>query len=451
MHRILIVDDEKGIREFLLITLKKEGYDVTLASSGDEAVEICRNEVFDVILVDIKMPHGDGYSVLREVKSTSPETVVIMITAYGSLESAVQAMREGAFDYISKPFNVGELKALLKTALRKRELEQQSVHQQQGQESNSFDNIIGIGTEMKKLFAIIPRSAATRSNVLIIGESGTGKELVARAIHRHSNRKDKPFIPINCGGIPENLLESELFGHRKGSFTGAHTTKKGLFEAASEGTIFLDEIGDLPLALQVKLLRVVQEKAFTPVGDTQEVNVDVRIISATNQDLEKKVIEGRFREDLYYRLNVIQLRIPPLRERKEDIGLLAQYFLEKYSREMDKEIKQISTYAMDALKNYHFPGNVRELENVIERALIFSQGAVTPDLLELGGKEGLEHGGQISPLPEVAARAVEQAETGAIRRVLAQCKGNKSKAAKILGVSYKTLLNKIKEYEISAQ
>ncbi|HQO79025.1 MAG TPA: sigma-54 dependent transcriptional regulator, partial [Thermodesulfobacteriota bacterium] len=362
MHRILIVDDEKGIREFLLITLKKEGYDVTLASSGDEAVEICRNEVFDVILVDIKMPHGDGYSVLREVKSTSPETVVIMITAYGSLESAVQAMREGAFDYISKPFNVGELKALLKTALRKRELEQQSVHQQQGQESNSFDNIIGIGTEMKKLFAIIPRSAATRSNVLIIGESGTGKELVARAIHRHSNRKDKPFIPINCGGIPENLLESELFGHRKGSFTGAHTTKKGLFEAASEGTIFLDEIGDLPLALQVKLLRVVQEKAFTPVGDTQEVNVDVRIISATNQDLEKKVIEGRFREDLYYRLNVIQLRIPPLRERKEDIGLLAQYFLEKYSREMDKEIKQISTYAMDALKNYHFPGNVRELE-----------------------------------------------------------------------------------------
>ncbi|RLA94223.1 MAG: sigma-54-dependent Fis family transcriptional regulator, partial [Deltaproteobacteria bacterium] len=384
MHSILVVDDEKGIREFLEITLKKEGYEVTLSSNGEEAVELCQKREFDIVLADIKMPKGDGHMVLRKVKKLWPETIIILITAYGSLESAIEAMKDGAYDYISKPFNVNELKALLKNALKVRKLRQKGLEKEEFIEADHFDNIIGKSPEMKKVFSLIPKAASAKSNVLIIGESGTGKELVARAIHRHSNRKDKPFVTINCGGIPENLLESELFGYKKGSFTGATTNKIGLFEAASGGTVFLDEVGDLPLLLQVKLLRVVQDKVFTPVGDTREVKVDVRIISATNQDLEQKVINEKFREDLYYRLNVIQIRIPPLRERKMDIPLLAQYFLEKYAREMGKEIKQISSYALDALKNYHFPGNVRELENIIERSVALeTSNIILPESLTL--------------------------------------------------------------------
>lgn len=461
MYKILVADDEKGIREFLLITLTKQGYDVTLASSGEEAVRICSDQIFDVVLVDIKMPHGDGYSVLREVKTKSPETVVIMITAYGSLESAVEAMREGAFDYISKPFNVSELKALLKTALRKRELEKQSSVEKPSYEPDRFDNIIGASPEMKKLFAVIPRSAVAKSNVLIIGESGTGKELVARAIHRRSNRKAKPFVAINCGGIPENLLESELFGHRKGSFTGAHATKKGLFEAASEGTIFLDEIGDLPLFLQVKLLRVVQEKAFTPVGDTQEISVDVRIISATNQDLEKKVIEGKFREDLYYRLNVIQLRIPPLRERKIDIPVLAQHFLEKYSHEMSKEIKQISSYAMDALTSYHFPGNVRELENIIERSVALeTSNIILPESLTLAAykqsrKENCLDLAHVTDL-DIPVEGIDldeiinRMEKNLLVKALDRSKGIKKKAAELLNISFRSLRYRLEKHGMDA-
>lgn len=455
MYKILVVDDEKGIREFLLITLKKQGYDVTLASNGEEAIRLIAPTVFDLVLVDIKMPQGDGYAVLKEVKAKSPDTVVIMITAYGSLETAVQAMREGAFDYISKPFNVSELKALLKTALRKRELEKKSSLEKEEDEEDHFDNIIGKSPEMKHVFSLIPRAAAAKSNALIIGESGTGKELVARAIHRRSNRHDKPFIPLNCGGIPENLLESELFGHKKGSFTGAHSSKKGLFEAASGGTIFLDEIGDLPLFLQVKLLRVVQEKTFTPVGDTQEVNVDVRIISATHQDLEQKVIAGEFREDLYYRLNVIQIRIPALRDRKIDIPLLSQFFMKKYSDEMDKEIKILSSYAMDALQNYHFPGNVRELENIIERSVALeASNIVLPESLTLAAYK--QRNTEASTIPaadmDIPPEGIDldgvinELERALLVKALDRSKGIKKKAADLLNITFRSLRYRLEKH-----
>ncbi|MCD6353772.1 MAG: sigma-54-dependent Fis family transcriptional regulator [Proteobacteria bacterium] len=456
MYKILVVDDEKGIREFLEITLKKEGYDVSLASSGEEAIALCERGVFDLILADIKMPRGDGNTVLKQVKKMHPETVVIMITAYGSLESAVEAMKEGAFDYISKPFNVNELKALLKNAIRKRQLEQESLPEEEFLEKDRFDNIISSSPEMRKIFTLIPRAASAKSNILIIGESGTGKELVARSIHQRSNRKNEPFLTINCGGIPENLLESELFGHKKGSFTGATTTKKGLFDAASGGTIFLDEIGDLPLSLQVKLLRVVQEKTFTPVGDTQELNVDVRIISATNQDLEGKVIDKKFREDLYYRLNVIQLRIPPLRERTMDIPLLAQYFLEKYSREMEKEIKQISAYAVDALKCYHFPGNVRELKNIIERSVALeTSNIILPESLVLaaykqGRKEISAFDMDIPPEGMDLDEIMNKMEKNLLFKALERSHGVKKKAAELLNISFRSLRYRLEKQGISA-
>ena len=455
MYKILVVDDEKGIREFLKITLKKEGYDVSLASSGEEAIALCERGVFDLILADIKMPRGDGNTVLKQVKKMHPETVVIMITAYGSLESAVEAMKEGAFDYISKPFNVNELKALLKNAIRKRQLEQESLPEEEFLGKDRFDHMISSNPEMRKIFTLIPRAASAKSNILIIGESGTGKELVARSIHQRSNRKNEPFLTINCGGIPENLLESELFGHKKGSFTGATTTKKGLFEAASGGTIFLDEIGDLPLSLQVKLLRVVQEKTFTPVGDTQELNVDVRIISATNQDLEGKVIDKKFREDLYYRLNVIQLRIPPLRERTMDIPLLAQYFLEKYSREMEKEIKQISAYAVDALKCYHFPGNVRELKNIIERSVALeTSNIILPESLVLaaykqGRKETSAFDMDIPPEGMDLDKIMNKMEKNLLFKALERSHGVKKKAAELLNISFRSLRYRLEKQGIN--
>jgi two-component system, NtrC family, response regulator PilR len=457
MYSILVVDDEKGIREFLEITLKKEGYAVTLAADGEEAVARCRERAFDLVLADIKMPKGDGHMVLREAKRLRPDTIIIMITAYGSLESAVEAMREGAYDYISKPFNVSELKALLRNALQ--------THAPKGLASptltpppeDRFDNILSISPEMKKVFAFIPRAANAKTNVLIIGESGTGKELVARAIHRHSKRSNKPFVTINCGGIPENLLESELFGHRKGSFTGATANKIGLFEAASDGSIFLDEVGELPLSLQVKLLRVAQDKAFTPVGDTREVSVDVRIIAATNQDLEQRVIAGTFREDLYYRLNVIQIRMPPLRDRPTDIPLLAHYFMEKYSREMAKEVKHLSSYALDALKHYHFPGNVRELENIIERSVALeTSNIILPESLTLAAHKKSGHK-ESGPVPsDIPAEGIDldgimnQVEKELLLKALERSHGIKKKAADLLHISFRSFRYRLEKHGIDA-
>jgi len=455
MYSILIADDEKNIRELLEIILKKEGFEVSLASTGAEAIALCKKKKFDIVLTDIRMPQGDGHVVLKKVKELHPDTIVIMITAYGSLESAIEAMKDGAFDYLSKPFDVEKAKSIIKNALEKRERDLKSRDKELAGEIDRFDNIISRSPEMHKIFSLIPKAASAKSNVLIIGESGTGKELIARAIHRHSNRRDKPFVTINCGGIPENLLESELFGHRKGSFTGALTNKIGLFEAASGGTIFLDEISELPLSLQVKLLRVVQDKVFTPIGGTAEVTVDTRIISATNQNLEHNVIQKKFREDLYYRLNVIQIRIPPLRERKMDIPILAQYFLEKYSREMKKEIREISAYALEKLQNYHFPGNVRELENIIERCVALeTTNIILPESLLLASHKMEKQEKELTAIDIPSAGLdldafINQVEKNLILKALEKTGGIKKKAAELLNISFRSFRYRLEKHDIN--
>ncbi len=455
--RILVVDDEPSMRNFLEIMLNKEGYDVDMAGDGQEAISLLDSKVYELVITDIIMPKMDGTKVLKRVKEIHPETIVIMITAYASTESAVEAMNEGAYDYITKPFNVDEIKVIIKNALERGRLEKENLHlRRELGKGYSFENIIGISPEIVKVFNMIDRIALTKTNILITGESGTGKELVARAIHNKSPRRDRPFVVINCGGIPETLLESDLFGHVKGSFTGAVTHKEGLFEVADSGTLFLDEVGELTPSIQVKLLRAIQEKTFKRVGGTDEISVDVRIIAATNKDLEKEVIGGNFREDLFYRLNVIELKIPPLKERKEDIPVLAQHFLEKYSTEQGKKIKKISSYAIEVLKDYSFPGNVRELENIIERSVALeSSNIVLPESLALsmykeysmiGKQEGAkEHMGDGFSMEEYISRI----ETDLIREALLRAGGKKKEAAKILGISYWVLLRKIDRYGIS--
>ncbi|HOQ72395.1 MAG TPA: sigma-54 dependent transcriptional regulator, partial [Smithellaceae bacterium] len=370
MAKILVLDDDQGMREFMEIMLTKEGYDVTCAGKPEKAISLCRKTAFDLVITDLKMPKIDGIEFLKTIKEQRPETVVILITAYASGETAVNAMKEGAYDYVEKSGNIDELKKIVRQAL----LQQGSPGEAQTPKKNppaetSFCGMIGASREMAKVFSTIRKVADTPANILILGESGTGKELVARAIHENSSRAPMPFMAINSGGIPENLLESELFGYMKGSFTGAYGDRAGLFELARGGTVFLDEIGELPPVLQVKLLRVVQQKTFRRIGGDKDITVDVRIISATNQNLKEKVARGSFREDLYFRLNVIPIHMPPLRERKEDIPLLTRHFIEKYARDFGKEVRTISSYAMELLMEYPFPGNIRELENIIERGV----------------------------------------------------------------------------------
>ena len=455
--RILVVDDEPSMRNFLEIMLNKEGYNVDLAADGQEAINLLDSNVYELVITDIIMPKVSGTKVLKTVKDIHPETIVIMITAYASTESAVEAMKEGAYDYITKPFNVDEIKVIIKNALEKGRLEKENLQLRRELEKGySFENIIGVSPEIVKVFNMIDRIAQTKTNILITGESGTGKELVARAIHNKSPRKDQPFVVINCGGIPETLLESDLFGHVKGSFTGAVTHKEGLFEVADSGTLFLDEVGELTPSIQVKLLRAIQEKTFKRVGGTDDISVDVRIIAATNKDLEKGVIEGNFREDLFYRLNVIELKIPPLRERKEDIPVLAQHFLEKYSMEQGKEIKKISSYAIEVLKDYSFPGNVRELENIIERSVALeSSNIVLPESLALSMYKEYNMIEKRESAKELMGDGfsmedyISKIETDLIKEALLRAGGNKKEAAKILGISYWVLLRKIDRYGIS--
>jgi len=381
--KILVADDEQSMREFLDIMLKKEGYKVTLAPNGEEVIKLIEKDIFDLILMDIRMPRLDGISTLKKIKAISPETIVIMITAYASADTAIKAMKEGAYDYITKPFKVEEIKLIIKNALEKKNLQKENILLKQVvRDRYHFENIIGQSSKMLDLYKLLEKVAPTKTNILITGESGTGKELVAKAIHYNSPRKEKPFVTLNCGAIPETLIESELFGHMKGAFTDAIATKKGLFEVADEGSIFLDEISELPLLMQVKLLRVLQDREFKRVGGTEDIRVDVRIISATNKDLEEAVGEKRFREDLFYRLNVIQVKLPPLRQRKEDISVLAMHFLRKYSEELNKNISTISPESLRILLNYDYPGNVRELQNIIERAVALesSQELTTQNL-----------------------------------------------------------------------
>ncbi len=454
MAKILVVDDDRGMREFLDIMLTREGYDVKSAGDGKEALTLCRKHTFDLVVTDLKMPKVDGIDFLKGIKEISPETMVILITAYASGETAVAAMKEGAYDYLEKNFDVEEFKETIRDALNKKGVKKEdALFMKSMADAVSFGNLIGKSREMIEVYSLIKKVADTTASVLITGESGTGKELVARAIHDNSPRKNMPFVVINCGGIPENLLESELFGHMKGSFTGAYSDKAGLFENAGGGTIFLDEIAELPPVLQVKLLRVLQEKTFRRVGGQKDIKVDVRIISATNKNLEQNVKDGSFREDLYYRLNVIMINIPPLRERKEDIPVLTKFFVEKYSKEFGKEIKKISSYAMELLMEYRFPGNVRELENIIERSVTLETGnIILPENLEISenGKpyRVISWNTDIPDAGISLSDEMEKIERELIKKALKKANGSKTKAAKYLNISFDSLRYRLEKLDI---
>ena len=451
--RILVADDEQSMREFLDIMLKKEGYNVSLASNGEEVLKLIDKDLFDLILLDIRMPRLDGIGVLKKIKTASPETIVIMITAYASADTAIKAMKEGAYDYITKPFKVDEIKLIIKNALEKKNLQKENLLLKQVvRDRYRFGSIIGQSSKMLALYDLLEKIAPTKTNILITGESGTGKELAAKAVHYNSSRKDKPFVTLNCGAIPESLIESELFGHMKGAFTDAITTKKGLFEMADEGTIFLDEISELPLLMQVKLLRVLQDKEFKRVGGTDDIRVDVRIISATNKDLEEAVREKQFREDLFYRLNVIQIKMPPLRDRKEDIPILAAHFLKKYSEELNKNISKISPEALTMLLNYQYPGNVRELQNIIERAVALGNGnELTPQHLSSYLDEQIQVKRSaidldIPPDGIDLEKVIEEIERALLLKALDRTKGIKKKAAELLRINFRSMRYRLEKY-----
>ena len=454
--KILVADDEQSMREFLDIMLKKEGYKVSLASNGEEVVKLVENDLFDLVLLDIRMPKLDGISALRKIKANAPETIVIMITAYASADTAIKAMKEGAYDYITKPFKVEEIKLIIKNALEKKNLQKENVLLKQAvRDRFHFGNIIGQSPKMVVLYDLLEKVSPTKTNILVTGESGTGKELVAKAIHYNSPRKEKPFVTLNCGAIPESLIESELFGHMKGAFTDAIATKKGLFEVADEGTIFLDEISELPLLMQVKLLRVLQDKEFKRVGGTEDIRVDVRIIAATNKELEEAVKEKRFRDDLFYRLNVIQIKLPPLRDRREDIQTLANHFLKKYSQELNKNILNISPEALQILLNYEYPGNVRELQNIIERAVALES---SPDLTAhnlssyLSEQPLLRKGPIDIEIPNEGIdleKMVEDLERTLLLKALDRTKGIKKKAAELLHINFRSMRYRLEKYGLN--
>lgn len=454
--KILVADDEQSMREFLEIMLKKEGYKVSLAANGEEVVKLIENDLFDLVLLDIRMPKLDGIATLKKIKAITPETIVIMITAYASADTAIKAMKEGAYDYITKPFKVEEIKLIIKNALEKKNLQTENILLKQVvRDRYHFGNIIGQSPKMVALYDLLEKVSPTKTNILITGESGTGKELVAKAIHYNSPRKEKPFVTLNCGAIPESLIESELFGHMRGAFTDAIATKKGLFEVADEGTIFLDEISELPLLMQVKLLRVLQDKEFKRVGGTEDIRVDVRIISATNKDLEGAVREKLFREDLFYRLNVIQIKLPPLRERREDIPLLAHHFLKKYSEELNKNILKISPETLQLLLRYEYPGNVRELQNIIERAVALegTQELMAVNLNSYLSEQPLLKKGAIDiDLPNEGIdleKIVEELERTLLLKALDRTRGIKKKAAELLHINFRSMRYRLEKYGLN--
>ena len=452
--RILVADDERSIRELLAIVLRRDGYEVILAENGRTALSVLEQEPVDLLISDIKMPDMSGVEVLRAAKQVDQDILGIMITAFASTESAVEALRMGAYDYVSKPFDVDELKIIVRNALERRQLRQENLLLKRAlHSSHQFSSIVGRSEAMLAVFKLIETIAPTNSTILVTGESGTGKELVARAIHFNSLRRDRPFVAVNCGALPEQLLESELFGHMRGSFTGASANKKGLVEVADRGTIFLDELGEMSPMMQVKLLRVLQERRFRRVGSTEELEANIRVIAATNQDLAKMVADGRFREDLYYRVNVIQVQLPPLRDRQEDIGLLAAHFLEKFREQMGKNVASISQEAMVYLERYDWPGNIRELENVIERAVALeSSAAVLPDSLppHLRGLPS-KNGQTASQLPDAGfdlEAHVESMERDYIAQALKRAGGKQSKAAELLGMSFRSFRYYVKKYNL---
>lgn len=453
--RLLVVDDELSMREFLHILLTKEGYHVDTAVNGQEAIRLLESHRYDLVVTDIKMPGLGGVDVLRAARKKDTEMAVVMITAYASPESVKEAVDLGATDYVTKPFRVDDLKHVIASSLEKSTLVRENIHLKAELGNRyGYSNIFGAHPSMREIYDLIKRVSATRSNVLILGETGTGKELVAKAIHFNSPRSSNPFVVVNCGAIPDSLWESELFGHRKGAFTGAVSEKRGLFQVAHQGTLFLDEVGEIPLNIQVKLLRVIQERKLLPIGATQDEIVDVRIIAATNRDLEREVGEGRFREDLYYRLNVIAINIPPLRERTSDIPMLVNFFMEKFATEIAKDVRKISSEAMDILKNYNFPGNVRELENIIERAVTLdTSGVILPESLpkriraqtdaSMESEEGT---------PRVTAQGINLEDEVARfeRRLLTEAlelsDGVKTEAARLLGITFRSFRYRLRKY-----
>lgn len=446
--RILVVDDDEITCNLLEEVLSKEGYGVDRALSGREAIDKGDGGPYDVVLTDIRMLEVDGMEVLKAYREKSPETSIIMMTAFGSIETAIQAIKEGAYDYVSKPFKLDEIRLTIRHALEHKRLVQENfLYRQELVTKYQLDNIVGRSPQMLQLYKTIARVADSRSTVLIIGESGTGKELVARAIHFNSQRAPMPFVAVDCGSLAETLLESELFGHVRGAFTGAIASKKGLFEEADNGTCFLDEVGDISLSMQTKLLRVLQEHEIKRVGGRETIKIDVRIVAATNKNLEELVEEGKFREDLFYRLNVVSVQLPPLRERAEDIPLLASHFLKKYAAENNKPISRISPEATNHLTRYRWPGNVRELENVIERAMALSQHTVIlpedlPRRLRMEPQEA-----DLSSFP--SRISLSELEKLYIQKVLEETGGNKKKAADILGIDRRTLYRMAARYGLT--
>ena len=457
--RILVVDDEPSMRQMLAIVLKREGYDVSLAENGRSAVAALERGPFDLLISDIKMPDMSGVDVLRAAKQVDPDILGIMITAFASTETAIEAMRLGACDYLSKPFDIDLLKMKVREKVENRHLKQENVLLKRTLGlSHQFSNIIGRSETMLDVFKMIETVAKTNSTILLTGESGTGKGLVAQAVHYNSLRRDKPMVSLNCGAMPETLLESEMFGHMRGAFTGADQNKKGLLEVAEKGTIFLDEIGEMSPVMQVKLLRVLQERRFRRVGGLEELQADIRVIAATNQDLTKAVAEDRFREDLFYRINVIPIVLPPLRDRREDIPLLAEHFLEKYSAQMEKPVNAVSRPAMELLQKHEWPGNIRELENVIERAVALeSTPSVQPESLPAavrGGSPRLSPalssaGTEVLPAEGLDLEArVQEIERGYIAQALERANGVQVKAADLLGMSFRSFRYYVKKYNL---
>jgi two-component system response regulator PilR (NtrC family) len=442
--RVLVADDERGMRDFLEIFFRREGMEVATAASLAEARALLDADDFDLLMTDVQMPGGSGIELLRSVKESAPETVVIVMTAFATTESAIEAMKQGAYDYLTKPFKIDEVRLVVGKALEKKLLTVENKRLKSELRTQAKQRVlIGTSPAMQRVYDLMAQVAATKTSVLVCGESGTGKELVARGIHEQSERREKPFVAVNCGAIPENLLESELFGHVKGAFTGAVSNKPGLFEVAHGGTLFLDEVGELPQTLQVKLLRALQEKQVRRVGGNADTSVDVRIVTATNRDLLAEAQAGRFREDLYYRLNVIQITLPPLRERMEDVPLLAQHFLEKFAREQGRPLCRLSEAALARILAHDFPGNVRELENTIERAGALCRGdEIGAELLPsalLAARPGPAAGTQLPAAGASLDDMMEAFEREVLLAALAKTGGVKKRAAQLLGITFRSM------------
>jgi two-component system response regulator HydG len=448
--KILVADDELSHRQMIEAVLAAEGYEVTQAEDGQAAIAAVEDRFYDLVIMDVRMPNVDGIQALQKIKQISPDIPVIIMTAYASVGSAVDALKSSAYDYLIKPLDIDELKILVAKALRHHQLEQENIYlKERLNDCFDFSNIIGRSPSMTRLFETVALVAPSDATVLIVGESGTGKELIANAIHQNSPRKDLPFIKVNCAALPETLLESELFGHEKGAFTGAIARKQGRFQLAHNSSVFLDEVAEMAPATQAKILRVLQEREFEPVGGTQTIKVDTRVIVATNKNLEKEIQEGRFREDLYYRLNVITVEVPPLRQRREDIPLLADFFLKHYAEKNRRLIKGFTPRATDLLMRYDWPGNVRELENIIERAVIMAREEMITPLEFPVDLQDLDVELKKSRIDLTPGRSLKEVEKVLILRTLEETGGNRTHAARILGISRRTLQLKLKEYGIN--